>query len=106
MLSISLKNINSAYDNAKRLYKTIYNDLKKRKLLTLKTKKSKEKLSEAELSLLEEFGRDLADVMGLNYDDLLRLTGSPFLTVKMLMSQYRRVRDLVDYQRSNKAFFK
>jgi len=93
----SLKEMNSAYNE-------IMTDLQKRKLLRLEVKKKEIELSQTQLRAVEEHADSMAKLLGFNgHAELTERTGHPFITLKILLSYYRRLRKLAEYQSKGKA---
>ncbi|MFN0068424.1 MAG: hypothetical protein ACKVYV_12385, partial [Limisphaerales bacterium] len=51
--------------------------------------------------------KQMSDILGLdNLDEINDRTGHPYISLKILLSLYRRVKRLVDYNSRGQAFFK
>jgi hypothetical protein len=86
------------------VYNQIMADLQKRKLLRLEVKNKEFELSQAQLHLVEEHADIMAALLGLNgHNELTQRTGHPFITLKILLSYYRRLRKLAEYYSEGKA---
>lgn len=93
----SLKEFNSTYHK-------IHTDLQKRKLLRLDVKLKELKLKRAELALVEKSTKQMANLMGIkNVKEITARTGHPFITLKILLSLYRRIRKLAEYETKGKT---
>jgi hypothetical protein len=87
-------------------YTAVYRDMQKRKLLRIKTEKEIRKLSLAEIGVIEAHAEDIADILDVNLDVLNERTGSPYKSLKILLSLFRRVRSLAAFQREGKLRLK
>ena len=86
------------------LYSDIYKGLQERKLMRIKAKREELELRREELKFLEESCQILSRLMGFrNLEELQALTPNPLATLKMLLSLYRRVRTLAEYEDAGKA---
>ncbi len=71
----------------------------KRKLLKATTRNKQLELTAEDIRFLRESSDELARLMGFDsLDQLHNLTGDPLVSCKILLSFYRRVRPLADYQ--------
>ena len=71
----------------------------KRKLLRATTRNKQFELTTDDIRFLRESSEELARLMGFDsLDQLHKLTGDPLVSFKILISFYRRVRPLADYQ--------
>ena len=96
----------SILERANATYNQIYRDAKERKLLRINVRRAEIKLGYAELKFAEDATGRLAETMGLDLtDELQHLTTNPVVRMKILMSLYRRVRDLSKLQDSEQIFF-
>ena len=94
-----IKNVNSAYN-------AIYKGMQERKLLKLQTESSALRLSAEDAKYIDASSRTMAKILGFRSTvDINRLTDSPYLTLKILLSVYRRVRTLSEYEYKGKAHF-
>src|SRR5258708_3921746 len=87
-------------------YTAVYRDMQKRKLLRIKTEKEIRKLSPAEIRIIEAHAEDIADILDVNLGVLNERTGSPYKSVKILLSLFRRVRSLAWFQKDAKLRLK
>ena len=89
-----------------RLYSDIYKGLQERKLVGLEIKRKTLELEAEEITLLINSTRQLAEALG--FRDLSRLnelTENPLARMKILLSYYRRIRTLADFEQKGKADF-
>ena len=87
-----------------KVYNTIYSDIQKRKLLKLEVERKKIQLSKDEIDLLVHSSEQMAKILGLSSaEPILTRTNDPLVALKVLMSIYRRVRTLAEYQNKGKA---
>jgi hypothetical protein len=86
------------------LYNKIMNDLQRRKLLRIKVERENVALGRDELALISEYNREMATMLQIGTPDALdERTGRPLVSLKILLSVYRRVRTLADYRNKGKA---
>jgi hypothetical protein len=79
-------------------------DLQKRKLLRLEVKQKGLELSRSQLHFIEEHAESMAKLlMFKGHSEITDRTGHPFITLKILLSYYRRLRKLAEYQSKGKA---
>lgn len=89
-----------------KVYHQIHSDLQKRKLLRIEVERKKISLSREELRLIKEGSAAMADILRLEAIETLDdRTKDPLVSLKILLSVYRRVRLLAEYQRRGKADF-
>jgi hypothetical protein len=89
-----------------KLYSDIYKGLQERKLLGIEIKRKALELQDDEINFVVNSSRRLAEALG--FSDLAKLddlTGNRLATMKILLSYYRRLRTLADYERRGKADF-
>jgi hypothetical protein len=98
------------------IYNKIYTDMQKRKLLRLKIKRKELRLDQekikldniilqnSDLEFINESNEDIAQILGLGGElkELNKKTGHPYITLKILLSLYRRIRTLAGYEKNNK----
>jgi len=93
----SLREMNATYNE-------IVSDLRKRKLLRLDVRNKEIELSRAELHLVEEQAEVAARFLGFEgHEELTGRTGNPYITLKILLSFYRRLRTLAEFSKEGKA---
>jgi hypothetical protein len=86
------------------LYNKIMNDLQHRKLLRIKVERENIALRREELDLIREYNREMAAILQIGTPDALDArTGRPLVSLKILLSVFRRVRTLADYKNKGKA---
>ena len=86
------------------LYNKVMNDLQRRKLLRIEVEREKIALSQEELKLIREYNKEMAAILQIGTPDALDArTGRPLVSLKILLSVYRRVRTLADYRNKGKA---
>ena len=85
-------------------YNEIMSDLQKRKLLRLEVKQKEIELSRDQYALIEEHAEQMAKLLGFQgHAALTERTGHPFITLKILLSYYRRIRRLAEFRQKGKA---
>jgi hypothetical protein len=86
------------------VYNKIMNDLQRRKLLRIEVEKEKIALGREELKLIGDYNKQMAEMLQLGSPDALdERTGKPLVSLKILLSVYRRVRTLAEYRNKHKA---
>jgi hypothetical protein len=86
------------------LYNKIMNDLQHRKLLRIKVERENLALGREELDLIRKYNQEIAAILQIGTPDALDArTGRPLVSLKILLSVYRRVRTLADYKNKGKA---
>ena len=99
MIASSLKHANSTYHE-------IQMGLQKRKLLRIEVKRKTLQLKKEELEYIEDALSRMCALLGFrNIEELNGKTGSPHKTLKILLSFYRRIRTLAEYQSKGKTKF-
>jgi len=96
---------NSAKD-VNRTYSVIYRDMHKRKLLRIKTENEIRKLTATERRVIEEHTDRIAHILDVDPSALNERTGSSYKSLKILLSLFRRVRSLSQFQTSGKLRLK
>ena len=92
----SARNINSTYNE-------IYRDLQERKLLKIKTEAEIRQLKKSELRVIDSHAIELGEALDVDVDALNQKTGSPFKSLKIILSLYRRLRKLAEFQKRGKT---
>ena len=86
------------------LYNKIMNDLQRRKLLRIQVEKAEISLSREELKLIRQYSKEMAELLVIGTPDALEeRTQRPLVSLKILLSVYRRIRTLAEYQNKRKA---
>lgn len=102
-LAASVKHLCKSIDSANETYRKIYNGMAERELLRIKTEKEKLKLESEHQKFIDASCRSMLKIMGLkNLRDMNRLTEDSYLTLKILMAVYRRLRTLSAMENSEK----
>jgi hypothetical protein len=87
-----------------KVYNQIYTDLQRRKLLRMEVEQKKIELTRDEIDLVVDSSEILANMMGIDSADAIHnRTGNPLISLKILLSVYRRIRTLAEYQNKSKA---
>lgn len=101
-----IKSIGTSLTEANRVYHEIYVGLQKRKLLRIEVEVRRLELEKSHAAFLEDNTKKMATLLGFeNINELNKKTGSPLTTLKILLSLYRRIRTLAEYQKSGKTKF-
>lgn len=86
------------------LYKEIYDGMHERKMMKLEAKRESLKLSKEQLEFAVESADNLSRLMGFeNIDQVNKLTKNPLATLKILLSFYRKIRVLAEFDKSGKT---
>ena len=94
------------FDSIEQIYHGIYKRLQERKLLRVEVKERERKFTADEIKLLADSLQDLARPLGFTKAHQLRkLCGDDLGAIKMLMSFYRRLRELAEYTIEGKVRF-
>jgi hypothetical protein len=89
------------------VYHRIWTGLEKRKLLRLKVKRAELTLKRDEEKFINQSLKEMTAILETPYvRKLNRLTGDPYISLKILLSLYRRVRTLANYQNQRKVDFR
>ncbi|WP_457798915.1 hypothetical protein [Methylocystis sp. S23] len=103
-VAAAVKTIAGAIDAANSTYSNIYKGMQDRKLLKLKVSSEKIDLDKKQLDFVEQSSNQMAKLLGFKSPrEIDALTGSPYLTLKILLSVYRRVRTLAEFENKGKA---
>ena len=95
----SINQVNQTYGN-------IMKGMHDRKLLRLEERRRGLDLERDELEFTEKSLNTMAHILGFDdVKEINRRTGHPYKSLKILLSLYRRMRTLADYQRREKALF-
>jgi hypothetical protein len=77
-----------------------------RRLMRIKVRRQEIALGRDQIRFAEESAKALSRLMDFEHlEQLSKLTNNPLGTLKILLSIYRRVRELAKYQRKRKARF-
>ncbi|HWD28009.1 MAG TPA: hypothetical protein VG387_12640, partial [Rhizomicrobium sp.] len=99
VVASTIKTANSAYSD-------VVKGMQRRKLMRLKGKREELKLRAAELSYIAKCNETMSSILQIG--DLQKInsrTGHSYRTLKILLSLYRRIRTLAEYQNKGKADF-
>lgn len=92
----SIRQINTTYSE-------IVRNMQERKLLRLEAKRRELDFDTAELELIERSLNTMARILGFsNVQQINSLTGHPYRSLKILLSMYRRVRKLAEFENRGK----
>jgi hypothetical protein len=102
-----VKSIASTISHANAIYDQVVKGMQERKMLRLEAKRKQLEFDKQELEYIEYAAERMANLLGAsNLEEIHQRTGHPYLSLKILMSLYRRVRTLADYQKKGKADFR
>jgi hypothetical protein len=92
--------------HAHMVYNRLMRGLSKRKLLRLKVKRKELQFKREELEYISLCASEMSRLLGFtNIDEINARTGHPYISLKILLSLYRRIRTLVNYETKGKADF-
>lgn len=90
----------------KSLYRDIYKELRKRRLIKFNIKSKEARLNEENIKFIKDSTSRLTELMSFEYlDQMNELADNPLTILKVLLSFYRRVEKLAQYQLEGKASF-
>lgn len=102
-----VKSIANTISYANTTYDQIVRGMQERKILRLDAKRKQLEFEKQELEYIEFAANRMANLVGAsNLEEINQRTGHPYRTLKILMSLYRRVRTLADYQNKGTADFR
>ena len=110
VVAISIRKIVKAFcDSGKdiiSLYNEVYNGMQKRKLLSISVKREDLQFQKEHIKFIEKSLTSLSQMMSFEgISELKQITPNELAALKILLSFYRRVRILAEYQKSGKADF-
>jgi hypothetical protein len=80
-------------------YTEIYRDLQDRKLLKIKTENEIRRLSASECRVIDTHVKTIAQVLDVDPKALNDKTGSSYKSLKILLSLFRRMKRLSEFQK-------
>lgn len=102
----TVKHIASALGDCNSVYNQIMKDMQERKLLRIDAKRKQLLLDSEEMAAVEHHADSAARLLGFpNHQSITERTSNPYVTLKILLSLYRRVRKLAEFQNKGKADF-
>ncbi|MBM70854.1 MAG: hypothetical protein CME43_15415 [Haliea sp.] len=106
-LAKTVKRIASSVRECNSVYNQIVSDMQKRKLLRIDVKRKQLLLESEEMAAVEHHADIAARLLGFpNHQSITERTGNPYVTLKILLSLYRRVRTLAEFKNKGKADLK
>lgn len=95
----SINQVNQTHNN-------IMKGMHERRLLLLDERRRSLDLEREEIQFIDNSLNMMAHILGFDdIKDINKKTGHPYKSLKILLSLYRRIRTLADYQQKGKAFF-
>ncbi|WP_309400017.1 hypothetical protein [Cerasicoccus maritimus] len=86
------------------LYDYIQKGITERELRKIEVQRKKLDLDKETIAFIKESGHELAEMMDFPYyEEINEITKNPLTTLKILLSFYRRIRTLVEYEKSGRA---
>jgi hypothetical protein len=102
-----VKSVAGSIRHSNRVYHDIMVGLEKRKLLRLKVRRAELALRRDEEKYIHQSLKEMAAILRMPYVRRLdELTGDPYKSLKILLSVYRRVRTMANYQNQGKVNFR
>lgn len=99
-----VKAIATAIKEANSTYQEIHRGMQERKLLRIKVAKKELELEQEHQKFIENSADRMVKLLGLSsIEQMNQKTGSPLKTLKILLSLYRRIRTLAEYQNTGKT---
>jgi hypothetical protein len=99
-----VKLVASTIDVANTTYHNIYKGMREREPLNIKVERDQLHLEKEHLDFINSGGRQMAKLLGFSSPAQINsITKSPYVTLKILFSVFRRVRTLAEYEKSGKA---
>ncbi len=92
----SAKNLNATYAE-------IYRDLQERKLLKIKTENEIRRLTAPERRVIDAHVETMAQILDVDPKVLNDKTGSSYKSLKILLSLFRRVKKLAEFQKKGRT---
>lgn len=90
-----------------KVYNAIYTNLQQRKLLKIEVERKQIELTREQLSIVRHSFDELSAMIGVEHIQTINArTDDPLISLKILLSIYRRLRDLAEYQNSGMAEFR
>ena len=77
--------------------------MQKRRLLRIKTENEIRKLTPPEQGRINEQAKEMAAILDVDVARLNDLTNSPYISLKILLSLFRRVRAISEFQERGKV---
>jgi hypothetical protein len=96
---------NTAKD-ASRTYSAIYRDMQRRRLLRIKTEGEMRNLTSEEQRAIDRHAEEMAGILEVDIGLLNERTGSPYRSLKILLSLFRRLRSIAQFQKNGKVRLK
>ena len=88
------------------LYNNIYKGMHERKMMRIEAKRQELLLTKEQINFAIDSAENLSKLMGFrNLYEVQRLTQNPLATLKILLSFYRKIKKLVEYDVKGKAKF-
>jgi hypothetical protein len=105
MVAGLVRTIASTIDQCNTIYNNIVRGMQERKLLRIQVRREAIKFQQEELDFIKTSSKQMASLLGFRSpSELNRRSGHPYVTLKLLLSVYRRVRTLGEYENSGKAW--
>jgi hypothetical protein len=103
-VSVLVRHVATTVGKVNSVYTAIISDLQARKLLKLEVKKKELELTREENQVIEEHANMMARLLGFeSHIQITQRTGHPFITLKILLSYYRRIKKLAEFESQGKA---
>jgi hypothetical protein len=103
-VSVLVRHVATTIGKVHSVYNAIISDLQTRKLLRLEVKRKELELTREEDRVIEEHANMMARLLGFeSHTQITQRTGHPFITLKILLSYYRRIKKLAEFESQGKA---
>lgn len=101
-----VKSVASSINEVNTTYSNIIKGMQERKIMRIEGRRKTLNLRKEEAEFVEKSLSAMARILGFrNISDINERTGNPYVSLKILLSLYRRVRTLAEYERKGKADF-
>ncbi|MDH5189904.1 MAG: hypothetical protein OEW89_01490 [Gammaproteobacteria bacterium] len=99
-----VKAISTSIREANSVYHEIHVGMSKRKLLRIESKRKEIELEQQHADYIQSSANKMVQLLGLkDIEQMHQKSGSPLKTLKILLSLYRRVRTLAEFQGNGKT---
>lgn len=106
MVGRIVKAVASSINECNSTYSNIIKGMQERKIMRIETRRRSLHLRQEEIQYVERSVQSMARILGFdNVKEINERTGNPYISLKILLSLYRRVRTLAEYERKGKATF-
>jgi hypothetical protein len=93
----------NAAKDVNRTYSAIHRDMQKRKLLRIRTESEIRKLTPSEQRVVDGYAEEMAGILDVDLSSLNERTGTSYKSLKIMLSLFRRLRQIANFQKSGKV---